>query len=75
MPRDRLDLIPVILVILVAVPTVRTIFATEYRIEREEYTDDDVIVRATGYQWWFKFEYPDEGFVTANEMHIPSGGA
>jgi cytochrome c oxidase subunit II len=65
--------IPVILIILVAVPTVRTIFATEYRIERADYRDDDVIVRATGYQWWFKFEYPREGFVTANEMVIPVG--
>ncbi len=66
-------IIPVILVVLVAVPTVRTIFASEYRIEREQYTADDVIVRATGYQWWFKFEYPNEGFVTANEMVIPVG--
>ncbi len=65
--------IPVILVILVAVPTVRTIFATEYTIDRANYTDDDVIIRATGYQWWFKFEYPREGFVTANEMLIPVG--
>jgi len=66
-------IIPVILIILVAVPTVRTIFATETRIDRESYTEDDVIVRATGYQWWFKFEYPREGFVTANEMVIPVG--
>ena len=66
-------MIPVILIILVAVPTVRTIFATEHRIERADYRDDDVIVRATGYQWWFKFEYPREGVVTANEMVIPVG--
>jgi len=66
-------IIPVILVLLVAVPTVRTIFSTEYVIDRANYTDDDVIVRATGYQWWFKFEYPREGFVTANEMIIPVG--
>jgi cytochrome c oxidase subunit II len=66
-------LIPVLLVILVAVPTVRAIFSTEYRIEREDYRDDDVIVRATGYQWWFKLEYPDLGIVTANEMHVPVG--
>jgi cytochrome c oxidase subunit II len=65
--------IPVILVILVAVPTVRTIFDTEYRIYRAEYQETDVIVRATGYQWWFKFEYPDAGVVTANEMVIPVG--
>lgn len=66
-------IIPVILVILVAVPTVRTIFATEYIIDRDRYTEDDIIIRSTGYQWWFKFEYPREGFVTANEMVIPVG--
>ena len=66
-------IVPVILVILVAVPTVRTIFSTENVIDRSQYTEDDVIVRATGYQWWFKFEYPREGFVTANEMVIPVG--
>ncbi len=66
-------IVPVILVILIAVPTVRAIFASEYIIERDQYTADDVIVRATGYQWWFKFEYPNDGFVTANEMVIPVG--
>lgn len=31
----------------------------------------DIIV--TGHQWWWEFEYPDHGFWTANEMHIPQG--
>jgi cytochrome c oxidase subunit II len=66
-------LVPVILVILIAVPTVQTIFATEYTIPPENYTDEDVIVRATGYQWWFKFEYPQYGVVTSSELHIPVG--
>jgi cytochrome c oxidase subunit II len=65
-------LIPVVLVILVAVPTVRTIFATEYTIDPATYTDDDVVIRATGYQWWFEFDYGD-GIVTSSEMHIPIG--
>ncbi len=63
-------LIPVILVILVAVPTVRTIFSTEQRVTAGP---DDVAVHATGYQWWFKFEYPDLGITTANELIIPVG--
>ncbi|CAN5637202.1 cytochrome c oxidase subunit II [soil metagenome] len=65
-------LIPVVLVILVAVPTVRTLFATESTIAASQYTDDDVVIRATGYQWWFKFDYGD-GVVTSSEMHIPVG--
>ncbi|MEX2534294.1 MAG: cytochrome c oxidase subunit II [Trueperaceae bacterium] len=63
-------IIPVIIVILVAVPTVRAIFATEVRVTPEE---GDVIVDATGYQWWWRFEYPEHGIVTANELHMPVG--
>jgi cytochrome c oxidase subunit II len=63
-------IVPVILVVLVAVPTVRTIFATEQRVTAGP---DDVVVHATGYQWWFKFEYPDLGITTANELIIPVG--
>jgi cytochrome c oxidase subunit II len=31
----------------------------------------DIIV--TGYSWWWRAEYPQAGFVTANEIHIPVG--
>jgi cytochrome c oxidase subunit 2 len=30
-------------------------------------------VVATGYRFWWGFEYPDQGIVTANELHIPVG--
>jgi len=63
-------IIPVILVVLIAVPTVRTIFETEQRVDAGA---EDLLVRATGYQWWFKFDYPREGFTTANELIIPVG--
>ncbi|MEX2551660.1 MAG: c-type cytochrome, partial [Actinomycetota bacterium] len=33
----------------------------------------DLIVRVTGYQWWWRFEYPELGIVTANELHMPAG--
>ncbi|HEX7041488.1 MAG TPA: cytochrome c oxidase subunit II [Trueperaceae bacterium] len=62
--------IPVIIVILVAVPTVRSIFKTQTYIEAGE---GDVEVRVTGYQWWWKFEYPEYGITTANELHVPVG--
>jgi cytochrome c oxidase subunit II len=32
----------------------------------------DVIVDATAYQYWWEFAYPRPGFVTANEMYIPT---
>jgi cytochrome c oxidase subunit 2 len=65
-----LTILPTIIVILVAVPTVRTIFETEQRVSA---SGDDVIVNVTGYQWWWRFEYPELGVVTANEAHIPVG--
>lgn len=30
-----------------------------------------VNVRAIGHQWWWEFEYSDEGILTADEMHVP----
>lgn len=27
----------------------------------------------TGHQWWWEVAYPQAGFVTANEIHIPVG--
>ncbi|MGH9198367.1 MAG: cytochrome c oxidase subunit II, partial [Acidimicrobiia bacterium] len=27
----------------------------------------------TAHQWWWEYEYPDEGVVAANELHIPIG--
>ncbi|MEX2501279.1 MAG: cytochrome c oxidase subunit II [Trueperaceae bacterium] len=65
-----LTIAPVLIVIAVAVPTVQAIFATETRAVPEE---GDVIVNVTGYQWWWRFEYPEHGVVTANEMHVPVG--
>jgi cytochrome c oxidase subunit II len=30
-------------------------------------------VRVVGHQWWWEVRYPQEGIVTANEVHIPTG--
>jgi cytochrome c oxidase subunit 2 len=29
-------------------------------------------LRIIGHQWWWEIEYPDYGFVTANEIHVPA---
>ena len=62
--------IPVVIVIIIAIPTVRAIFETEGHVEPME---TDTVVNVTGYQWWWKFEYPDLGITTANELHFPVG--
>jgi cytochrome c oxidase subunit 2 len=32
-------------------------------------------VRVIGHQWWWEFQYPELGVVTANELHLPIGAA
>ena len=42
-------------------------------INREAKGDDVVTVDVIGHQWWWEYRYPDQGIVTANELHIPVG--
>jgi cytochrome c oxidase subunit II len=56
------------LTVAVAIPAMRIHFATSTHVEP---TDEDIIVNVTGYQWWWKFEYPQYGITTANELHVP----
>src|SRR5258708_3295173 len=30
-------------------------------------------IKVIGHQWWWEFQYPDQGVITADEMHIPIG--
>lgn len=59
-------LIPVIIVVAIAVPSFQVIVDTT-----GDAPDDSLEVVATGNQWWFEFEYPGLGVVTANELHLP----
>jgi len=61
-------LIPVVILIIVGIPTVRIAFGYS-----APPTPAALTVRAVGHQWWFEFEYPKEKFVTANELYIPAG--
>ncbi len=63
--------------VIIAVPTLKGIWYTyEPPAEQKENIYE---VTATGYQWWFKFEYPKEQIdgvgplVTGNELVIPAG--
>lgn len=68
-----LIVISVVLLIIIAVPTfTATVFSYEIPAE---YDKDVVEVTATGYQWWWRFEYPELGVVTANELVIPTNRA
>ena len=61
---------PAVILVIIGVPTVGLIFRTESRVTP---TQNDLVVNVTGYQWWWKFEYPQLGITTANELHIPTG--
>ncbi len=60
-------LAPAIILAFIAVPTVKVIF------DNAKPTKGDIQVRAIGHQWWWEFQYPGKGVITANELHIPVG--
>ncbi len=61
-------LAPALILVFIAVPTVRTIFATAGNAP-----PGALRVEVIGHQWWWEYRYPDLGIVTANEMHVPVG--
>lgn len=65
-------IIPVVILAIVAVPTLRTIF--DLRSEPDP-SENALVIDVIGHQWWWEFSYPEYGFTTANEMHIPAGRA
>ena len=65
-------LLPALIVAVIAVFTVRAIFATQ-----PETPANALTVRVEGKQWWWEFAYPVNGgrdtVITANEIHVPVG--
>lgn len=68
-------IIPAIVLLVIAVPTVRTIFVTQAPARA-----DALQVEVWGHQWWWEFRYPQytqnggkDTLVTANELYLPIG--
>ena len=61
-------LIPAVILVFIAVPTVRTIFITQAQA-----APGSLEIDVTGHQWWWEFRYPDYGVTTANEIYLPVG--
>jgi cytochrome c oxidase subunit 2 len=59
--------IPVLIVVVLFLASARVIHA----IEDAQFPPDAIDVTATGHQFWWEFQYPKYGFVTANELHVP----
>ena len=70
--------IPAVILVFLAIPTVRTIFQTQAKASA-----DALQVEVVGHQWWWEFRYPQytrtlpggklDTLVTANELYIPAG--
>lgn len=58
-------LIPALILLGVAVPTIKTIFDLSRKPKNA------VNVTVIGHQFWWEMRYDDYGIVTANELHIP----
>ena len=61
-------LIPAVILVFIAVPTVRAIFRTQAKA-----VPGALQVQVIGHQWWWEFRYPQYGIVTANELYLPIG--
>lgn len=59
--------IPVLIVVVLFLTTARIIFAIEDAPKPKTALDVTVI----GHQFWWEFQYPKYGIVTANELHVP----
>ncbi|HTR60732.1 MAG TPA: cytochrome c oxidase subunit II [Candidatus Binataceae bacterium] len=60
---------PALVVLMISIPTVRTIFRSQPRIAPE----GALHIKVTAHQWWWEFQYEDSGVKTANELHLPIG--
>jgi cytochrome c oxidase subunit 2 len=65
--------VPAVVLAVVAVPTVKTIFATAKVPTTSVDGQAPLKVEVIGHQWWWEFRYPELGITTANELHVPVG--
>ncbi|MGP4080378.1 cytochrome c oxidase subunit II [Pseudalkalibacillus sp. R45] len=71
--------IPIVLLLVLAVPTVMTTFDLAVSEKSAEATEDGeeeekkgpMTIKVTGHQYWWEFEYPDQEVVTAQELYLP----
>ena len=60
--------IPIILLVVLVIPTISDSFRLAAPAGAHA-----LRITAIGHQWWWEFDYPDYGIVTADEMHMPTG--
>lgn len=60
-------IIPIILVVIMAVPTVVATFQLADTSDQEEHIN----INVTGHQYWWHYEYENEELTTSQDMYIP----
>jgi cytochrome c oxidase subunit 2 len=63
--------IPVLIVVVLFLATARVIHA----VEDARFPPGTTEVTAIGHQFWWEFQYPRQGFIAANELHVPVSDA
>jgi len=66
--------IPIILLIILAVPTVSQTFklADVEPMNKEKRDKDTVVVNVRANLYWWEFEYPDYGIITSQDLVVPT---
>ena len=59
--------VPIIITFVLILVTSRTIG----EIQNRKLPENAVQIRLVGHQWWWEVQYPKDGIVTANEIHVP----
>jgi cytochrome c oxidase subunit 2 len=59
--------IPILIIVVLFLATARVIHA----VEDARFPTGTTEVTAVGHQFWWEFQYPGYGFITANELHVP----
>lgn len=59
--------IPVLIVVVLFLAAARVIHA----IEDAKFPVGTTEITAIGHQFWWEYQYPAQGFITANELHVP----
>jgi cytochrome c oxidase subunit 2 len=60
--------IPAVILVVLLGSTLRSM-----AVIRAPVTEESVKVVVVGHQWWWEFQYPELGFITANQMIVPVG--
>jgi cytochrome c oxidase subunit 2 len=61
-------LAPALILVFIAVPTMRTIFDTSGHAP-----EGALRIEVIGHQWWWEYRYPTLNISASNELHIPVG--